>query len=69
MDKDTQKVLVEARRQGFTVKLTRKGHAQVRDAEGQVVAVFSGTASDRRALDNGLARLKRVGFVWPPRKR
>lgn len=68
MDKDTKKVLAEAERQGFTVRTTSKGHAQVRDADGQVVAVFSGTASDVRALRNGIAALRRAGFVWPPKK-
>lgn len=67
MDKDTRKVLAEAERQGFTVRITRKGHAQVRDADGQVVAVFSGTASDVRAIRNGIADLRRAGFVWPRR--
>lgn len=69
MDKDTRKVLAEAERQGFTVRITTKGHAQVRDADGQVVAVFSGTGSDVRGLRNGIAALRRAGFVWPPRRR
>lgn len=69
VDKDTRKVLGEAERQGFTVRCTSKGHAQVRDADGQVVAVFSGTAGDVRALRNGIAALRRAGFVWPPGKR
>jgi hypothetical protein len=62
-------VLREAERQGFTVRVTTKGHSQVRTADGQVVAVFAGTASDVRALRNGIAALRRAGFVWPPRKR
>lgn len=69
MDKDTRKVLDEAERQGFTFRTTTKGHAQVRKANGQVVAVFAGTASDVRAPRNGIAALRRAGFVWPPRKR
>ncbi len=68
MDKDTKKVLAEAERQGFTVRATSKGHAQVRNADGQVVAVFSGSASDVRALRNGIAELRCAGFVWPPKK-
>lgn len=67
MDKDTRKVLAEAERQGFTVRITSKGHAQVRDANNVVVAVFAGTASDVRALRNGIAALRRAGFVWPRR--
>lgn len=70
MDKDTRKVLAEAKRQGFTVRTTTKGHSQVLAANGQIVAVFSGTSSDVRALRNGIAQLRRAGFVWPPpRKR
>jgi hypothetical protein len=40
----------------------------VRNADGQVVSVFSGSASDVRALRNGIAELRRAGFVWPPKK-
>jgi hypothetical protein len=65
VDKDTKKVLEEAERQGFTTRRTSRGHIQVRDQNGQIVAVFSGTASDHRALRNGIAQLKRAGFVWP----
>ena len=68
MDKDTKKVLAEAERQGFTVRTTSKGHARVCNADGQVVTVFSGSASDVRALRNGIAELRRAGFVWPPKK-
>jgi hypothetical protein len=68
VDKDTKKVLAEAERQGFTVRTTSRGHAQVRNADGQVVAVFSGSPSDIRALRNSIAELRRAGFVWPPKK-
>ncbi|MHA6626929.1 hypothetical protein ACU61A_15950 [Pseudonocardia sichuanensis] len=68
MDKDTKKVLAEAERQGFTVRITSKGHAQVRDADGRVVAVLAGTGSDVRGLRNAIAQLRRAGFVWPPKK-
>lgn len=68
MDKDTKKVLAEAKRQGFEVDTTTKGHGRVRGTDGRVVAIFSGTASDRRSLMNGIAALRRAGFVWPPRK-
>ena len=68
MDKDTRKVLDEAERQGFTVRITSKGHALVRDADGRPVTTFSGTASDRRSLVNSLARLRRAGFTWPSKR-
>lgn len=66
LDKDSQKVLDEAERQGFKYRTTKKGHAQVKDSDGQVVAVLSGTASDVRSYRNGLADLRRAGFIWPP---
>ena len=59
-DKDT--------RQGFDVRTTARGHAQVRNAVGEIVAVFSGTPGDVRALRNGIAALRRAGFVWPPKR-
>lgn len=69
MDKDTRKVLDEAERQGFTVRITKKGHGQVRDSDSRIVAVFAGTASDRRSFANSLADLRKAGFVWPAPKR
>lgn len=68
MDKDTRKVLAEAERQGFTVRITRRGHALVRDRDGIPIATFGGTTSDVRGLRNGIAALRRAGFVWPPKK-
>lgn len=64
-DKDVVKVLREAERQGFDVERTRNGHVQVRRA-GRLVWTLPGTASCSRALNNGLADLRRGGFVWPP---
>lgn len=69
MDKDTRKVLDEAERQGFTVRITKNGHGRVSSPDGEPITTFSGSASDRRSFANGLATLKRAGFVWPPRKR
>ena len=65
VDKDTKKILAEAERQGFTVRRTSKGHHQVRDADGRIVAVFAGTASDHRSIRNSLAALSRAGLTWP----
>lgn len=68
MDKDTKKILKEAKSQGFTWDLNRKGHAQVYDATGRRVATFSGSPSDHRSILNGIAHLRRAGFIWPPRR-
>ena len=60
--------LIEAlEAQGFTVERTSKGHVMVyRDAI--LVVTFSGTASDWRAMKNGIAKARRFGFKWPPRR-
>lgn len=65
MDKDTRKILKVAQDQGFTVEITRKGHAVVRK-DGRVITTASGTASDHRARLNLIAQLRRGGFQWPP---
>lgn len=65
MDKDTKRLLAEAERQGFSVRMTSRGHAQVRDSSNVVVAVLSGTASDHRSFRNAVSQLRRAGFVWP----
>lgn len=66
MDKDTKKILDAAKRQGFTVVTTRRGHRQVWLSD-RLITTFSGTASDWRAMKNGLSALRRAGFVWPVR--
>lgn len=67
MDKDLRKILKAARKAGYDVETTRKGHIVVR-RDGTTITTFSGTASDRRSLRNGLAPLRRDGFEWPPRR-
>ena len=50
--------------QGFTVRITRRGHYFV-TKNGVPVTTFSGTPSDHRSIRNGLAALKRAGFRPP----
>jgi hypothetical protein len=64
MDKDTRKLLKEADAQGFEIRTTRNGHAVVY-RDGRRITTFAGTASDHRSYRNGLAALRRAGFVWP----
>ena len=64
MDKDLRKVVKALEAQGFESRVSRKGHIIV-TRKGRVVAVFSGTASDWRAMRNGIAAARRAGFVWP----
>ena len=66
MGNDLRKLLRAAEAQGFTVERTSKGHWLVRNAEGLVVTVMSGTASDHRPWRHGLVHLKRAGLIWPP---
>lgn len=61
MDKDLKRLIKDAEAQGFTVKITSKGHVMFSRAE-QPVATASGTPSDKRAWSNLLARLRRAGY-------
>jgi hypothetical protein len=67
MDKDMKRVVKAAKEQGYTVTLSTKGHPLF-SLDGRVVATGSGTSSDRRALANLIARLRRSGFQWPPKR-
>lgn len=63
MNKDVKKLARMLSRQGFEVRATRRGHLLVTLA-GRTVAVLAGTPSDHRSLRNGMARLRRAGFVY-----
>lgn len=65
MNKDLKKIEKALVAQGFTTRLSTKGHLLVRK-NGVSVAVFSGTPSDIRAWRNSLADCRRAGFIWPP---
>jgi hypothetical protein len=65
MDKDMKKIVKALESQGFDVEVTRKGHLMVY-RDGRLVTTFSGTASDWRAMKNGIAKARRAGFRWPP---
>lgn len=67
MDKDMKKIVKALEAQGFEVSVTSKQHIAV-SREGRIVAVFSGTASDRRSILNGIAAARRAGFRWPPKR-
>ena len=61
MKKDLRELMAQVERQGFTWRLSTKGHVLVQK-DGRTVAVFSGTPSDFRAWRNSLSDLKRAGF-------
>lgn len=67
MDKDLRPIVKALKAQGFDVEVTSRGHVMV-TRDGELIATFSGTASDWRSIRNGLAPLKRAGFRWPPRR-
>jgi hypothetical protein len=60
-------LLAECERQGFQVRQTARGHWQVFDPAGRRVTTLAGSPSDRRSWLNGLAALRRAGFVWQGR--
>ena len=68
---DLDKLLQQLQRAGWRVVKTRGGHWKVYSPDGQAQVVTSGTPSDRRALANFRAQLKRAGYKPPvgrPRK-
>jgi len=68
MEKDLRDIVKGLEAQGFEVRTTSKQHLVV-TRDGELIATFSGTASDWRSIRNTLAPLKRAGFRWPPKKR
>lgn len=64
MDKEMRKIAKALERQGFTVKVTKRGHISV-SKDGRFVVVFAGKPSDWRAMRNAIAAARRAGFVWP----
>lgn len=67
MDKDLRKISDALKNQGFEVEVTARQHLLVFRGD-KLVVTFSGTASDWRAIRNGIAEARRAGFVWPPHR-
>jgi hypothetical protein len=64
---DLRSIEQAAQEQGYTVGRTKKNHPKFTPPDPtKEIVIFSGTPSDVRAIKNGLARLRRQGFVWPP---
>ena len=61
MNKDLKKLVAKLEAQGFTTRVTRKGHLTVYKGP-EWIATISGTPSDRRSSMNSMAPLKRAGF-------
>ena len=64
MNKDAQRFLQEAERQGFVSKPVKKGLIYLAPNGIDKVTIHL-TPSDRRALDNMIAAFKRAGMIWP----
>ena len=64
MNKDAQRFLQEAERQGFVSKPIKKGLMYLAPNGIDKVTIHL-TPSDRRALDNMIAAFKRAGMIWP----
>jgi len=69
MGNDMTRLIKALREQGFVVTRTGKGHWLVRNANGDFVTTLAGTPSEYRGWKNAIAKLRRAGFIWPPRKR
>jgi hypothetical protein len=67
MDKATNVLLRQLETQGFDVKRTQGRHYMIRKG-GEFVTVLGSTPSEYRGRQNGLAALRRAGFVDPKRK-
>jgi predicted RNA binding protein YcfA (HicA-like mRNA interferase family) len=62
---DFRDVVKQAEIQGFVVSRTKKGHWQfVPPDSTQKIVTAGGTPSDRRAILNLIASLRRAGFLW-----
>ena len=59
---DLSKIL-KSLKPGFTVHRNKKGHHEVRDAQGRKVATFSGSGGRGRGDTNGVAQLRRAKAI------
>ncbi len=63
---DIKDLAKAAKEQGWRVERTKKMHWRfVPGNPAMRICIFSGTPSDRRAIHNFLADLRRSGFRWP----
>jgi hypothetical protein len=61
--KDLRPLVKQLKRGGYDVRQTKGNHWGVYAASGQLLVVFSATASDHRAVRNLRADLKRRGII------
>lgn len=65
--KEIKDLLKALEAQGFKVSKTRNNHYAVRNAKGEFITTLASTPSEYKGYANGIARLRRAGFVWKGR--
>lgn len=70
MDAEWKKLVKEAQGQGWRVQIGGKGQLKLipKDPYSEIV-VLHGTPPDHRAFRNAIARMRRAGLVWPPKRK
>lgn len=69
MRKEVREIVEEAVRQGWRVRMLKNSHPLLLAPDGKTMVVLPSTPSDRRSLDNAVARMRRARFKWPPERR
>jgi predicted RNA binding protein YcfA (HicA-like mRNA interferase family) len=67
VQKELKEIVREAENQGWTVKVTKKGHLMFYAPDGKNIVTSGGTPSDHRSLNNLVAKLRQYGFTWKGR--
>jgi hypothetical protein len=67
MKKEIKELLAAAQKQGWRVEIGRGGHYKLFSPDGKCLVTMSSTPSDRHAIDNTVARMRRCGFKWKGR--
>jgi hypothetical protein len=68
IDKDIKKLVKACGDQGFTVRYRKSGHPAIYRLDGSHIVDLASTPSEYRGWANALAKLKRAGLVWPPKR-
>lgn len=62
-----EKVIREARKQGWRVEKTRSGHWRLYSPDGRDIVHAAGTPGSRRSVASTIADLRKCGFRWKGR--
>lgn len=63
MNRSLRQLVKALEAQGFTTKVTKKGHVTVYGPDGAWVTTMAGTPSDHRSMRNAMAALRRAGYT------